>query len=161
MSYTYVGTHATAHMWRSDNFMESFPSFHPLHGFWDQTQVTRLARQVPLPAEPPHPHAFWFFIKDGLSLSLLSTEKQDPSSNHTPLLLSGVFGSINRMVTSLCAWVCQMSHTICQTCEIWHHMSHMAHIAKSIWTSEGMTVTLAPLKCVTLLISWYLMSKKT
>ena len=52
--------------------------FPPLHGFWDQTQVTRLLRQVPLPV-------FWFFIKACLSLRRLSSEKQDPGSTHAPI----------------------------------------------------------------------------
>lgn len=154
MSYICLGMHATTHAWRSENnFMELVLSFHLYMGSGIKLRSPDFWGKCLCPYSDSLSKAA--SVWDGCH------QRSRIQAAHTPLFLSGVFGSINRMVTSLWAWVCQMSHTICQKCEIWHHMSNMAHISKSIWTSKDMPVTLALLKWVTLLVSWYLMSKKT
>lgn len=69
--------------------------FPPLHEFWDQTQVTRLLRQVTL-----CPYILILYQSPPQSETAVIRRSRIQAA-HTPLFLSGVFGSINRMVTSL------------------------------------------------------------
>lgn len=48
-----MGVHFMAFVWRSgDNYVKHVLSFHLYMGSRNQTQVTRLVQQVPLPAKP-------------------------------------------------------------------------------------------------------------